>query len=105
MHAIVFGLAPLAASSAADPFSVICHSEAPDAAAIDQAPAHPNSAPSQACDHCTFCHAPAALAPPDVALGYRFAPALQLSLTPTSSDVRDSRTVSPKLARGPPQFV
>ena len=42
LHGLLLSLAPLAASAAVDPFTVICHSDAADAPGEDQSPASPD---------------------------------------------------------------
>ena len=106
LHLTLFGLAPFAANAAptADPFSVICHSQA--AAATDEAPADPGLLPGHACDHCNLCSAAAPPSPPDVALGAPMAPARVLHLLqPISAAARAGLASDPKRARGPPLFA
>jgi hypothetical protein len=92
----------MAAGAAADPFSVICHSEA--GAPAEQAPAAP--AHTQACDHCNLCSAaPASAALVPVFAG-QLAPARLLQiLRPVSAALAGHLATTPKLARGPPQFA
>ena len=102
LHAILLGLAPMAAngSAAADPFSVICHGLA------DPAGDHSGKGglvPSSACDHCNLCSAMAPPAAPDQALIGIVAPAQVLNvLRPVSAAAHASLATTPKLARGPP---
>ena len=106
MQAMLWGVAaPMAAGSAADPFSVICHSEAP--ASADQTPASPSPTHSQACDHCNLCSAaPTALGPLDSAFVAYLTPTTLLQvLRPAPVVARDGVASNPKRARGPPIFV
>jgi hypothetical protein len=106
LHTVLLGAAPLIAGPTVDPFSVICHSEAPAAAPAEQTPATPVSAPSHACDHCNLC---SAMAPPDPLDGVvvaQLAPARLLQvLRPTTAATRDGIAASLKRARGPPAFA
>jgi len=100
LHAILWGVAPMAAGPAADPFSVICHSEA--SAPVEQSP----TAPAHACDHCNLCSAaPAPAALNSIPVG-QLAPARLLQvLQPASMAVRGHLATTPHLARGPPAFA
>lgn len=106
LHTILLGVAPLIAAPTADPFSVICHSEAPATSPSEQAPASPVSAPTHACDHCNLC---SAMAPPDPLDGVvvaQLAPARLLQvLRPTTAATRDGIATSLKRDRGPPAFA
>jgi hypothetical protein len=56
----VFGgiVMPLAQASAADPFTVICHSAAnSDDGAAGSSQGNPQDKPSPCCDHCVLCKA------------------------------------------------
>lgn len=104
LHTILSGVVPMAAASAVDPFSVICHSGT-QAAPAEQAPTAP--VPSSACDHCTMCGAAAA---PPVTLGNIVAgqllPAKLLHvLHPAAASPRDGLSSNPHQARGPPQLT
>lgn len=106
LHSMLWGaVAPAAAATAADPFTVICHSEAPSPA--DQAPASPSPTHSQACDHCNLCSAtPTALGPLDsVFVGYLTPTMLLEVLRPAPAVARDGIASNPKRARDPPNFV
>jgi hypothetical protein len=93
------------AGSAVDPFSVICHSEAP-ATADQPAPASPASAPTHACDHCNLCNAAGPPAALDSVLAAQLAPARLLHvLRPASAAVRDHLATTHNRARGPPAFA
>jgi hypothetical protein len=103
LHAILFGVPMMAGGAPADPFSVICHSQTSGPPAGGQAPADPNQIPSQACDHCSFCHVSAAQSAPDGVLLNTLAPApLRHVLRPVSSVSRGYLATTPKLAQGPP---
>ena len=104
LHAILLGVAPPIAAPAADPFSVICHSEAPAASPAEQTPVGPVSAPSYACDHCNLC---SAMAPPDAldtVLADYLTPAKLLQVPrPAAAATRDGIATHPNRTRGPPQ--
>jgi hypothetical protein len=104
LHAILLGLAPISTlgSTATDPFSVICHSEA--AAPVEQSPAAP--VPAHTCDHCNICSAaPTPVAPDSILLG-QLAPARLLHvLAPAPNSAHSHLATSPNLARGPPHFA
>lgn len=94
--------APPAVSATLDPFSIICHSGAPDSAATGQKPA--KQAPSKACDHCTLCFAVSALAGPGtISTGLLAPPSILQILRPASTAARAHFAATPHLARGPPQ--
>ncbi len=94
--------APPATSATLDPFSIICHSGAPDSAATGQTPAQ--QAPSKACDHCSLCLVTASLSGPDAIPAGRLAPPSVLQiLRPASTAARAHFAAAPNLARGPPQ--
>ena len=102
LHAILWGVAPMAAAPASDPFSVICHSEA--ASPAGQAPAAP--AHTQACDHCNLCSAGPATAALVPVFAGQLAPARLLQiLRPVSAALAGHLATTPKLARGPPPFA
>jgi hypothetical protein len=102
LHAILWGVAPMAAAPSTDPFFVICHS---GAATPDQ-PAPANPSHSQACDHCTLCAAANAPATLDAVLAGQLAPARLLHvLRPVSAGVRGHLATTPNFARGPPAFA
>ena len=105
MHTVLWAaVAPLAASSAVDPFTVICHSET--SAPAEQAPDHGPLTPAHACDHCNLCSAAAPPLAPDTALAARFEPVRTLQvLHPTNIARHDDVAADPKLARGPPAFA
>ncbi len=103
LHAVLWGAVATPAAAATDPFTVICHSEAPapaDQTPADQAPSH-----SQACDHCNLCSAtPTALSGLDGAFAGYLTPAKLLHvMRPAPVVRRDGVASNPKLARGPPQ--
>jgi hypothetical protein len=104
LHTILLGVAPLMAAPTVDPFSVICHSQAPGAAPAEQMPASP--APSHACDHCNLC---SAMAPPDeldgVVIAQLTPPKLLQVLRPASTSGRAGIADNPNRARGPPSFA
>jgi hypothetical protein len=99
--------APPAAGSALDPFSIICHSGAPDAAQTDTGPATPASLPNHACDHCTLCGAAptAAITFDGVVVGYLVPSLLLQVLTPRSHKARAHLAATQHSARGPPQLA
>jgi hypothetical protein len=102
LHAILWGVAPMTAAPSTDPFSVICHSEAP--APTEQAPAAPVH--TQACDHCNLCSAGPAPAALVAVFAGQLAPARLLQiLQPVSAALAGHLATTPKLARGPPQFA
>jgi hypothetical protein len=104
LHGLLLGLAPLAASAAADPFTVICHS-APQTPGEDQAPAN-RDIRAHGCDHCNLCSAAPAPGALDEVLAGDFAPARLLHvLRPVSADTRHGLATSPNRARGPPTFA
>ena len=104
LHAVLWGVAPLSAGPAADPFSVICHSDA--AAPSDSSPADPASAPTHACDHCNLCSATAPPAALDTVHAGQLLPAKLLQvLRPATAAAYDSITDNPNRTRGPPQFA
>jgi len=105
LHTIVLGIVPVPAgwSVADDPFSIICHSDAPAVAPAEQAPGRPDIIPGHACDYCNLCTAAAPPPTPDFALLGSLLPARVLhALRPLSMTVRTAVTSDPKLARGPP---
>jgi hypothetical protein len=106
LHTLLWSFAvPLAAASgAADPFSVICHSGGTADDSSDRGPAAPASKRSSACDHCNLCSASGAATAPDVVLIGRLLPERVIALlSPVSLPQRDGIAFDPKLARGPPQ--
>jgi hypothetical protein len=108
LHAVLWAFAGQIANAApgVDPFSVICHSVAPDAADDTQTPALPGQGPSSACDHCNLCGAVTPPPVPDVVLLGRMAPVRILDvLHPADLGRHDGRASDPKLARGPPQLT
>jgi hypothetical protein len=104
LHTLLWAaVAPLIAAPTLDPFSVICHSEAPGPG--DQIPNHGPLAPAHACDHCNLC---SAIAPPvpNTALATHFEPVRILQvLRPVHIARHNDLTADPKLARGPPAIV
>ena len=105
LHAILWGVAPLSAAPALDPFSVICHSET-QAIGTDQTPDSPAPATSHTCDHCNVCSATAPLTTLDTAVVERLVPAQQLHvLVPVTAALRDGLADNPNRARGPPRFA
>ena len=104
LHGLLLSLAPLAASAAADPFSVICHSM-PQTPGEDQSPANFDIG-AHGCEHCNLCSAAAAPGALDQVLAGDLAPARLLHvLRPTSADTRPGLAASPNRARGPPTFA
>jgi len=105
LHAILWGVAPLSAGPALDPFSVICHSET-QGIGTDQTPESPAPATTHTCDHCNVCSAnvpPVAL---DSAVAARLVPAQLLhALVPATVALRDGLADNPNRARGPPRFA
>jgi hypothetical protein len=103
-HTVLWtALAPLASSSAVDPFMVICHSETSTPA--EQTPAPAPFSPGHACDHCNLCATTPPLTP-DTILATRFAPVRILQvLRPVNVARPDHVAANPKLARGPPDFA
>jgi hypothetical protein len=97
-------VAPFAAASAVDPFTVICHSGT--SAPAEQAPAHGPLTPAHACDHCNLCSAATPPLVPDTALVVRFEPERALEvLRPVDIARHDDVAAKPNLARGPPAFA
>ena len=104
LHTVLWAaVAPMAATAAVDPFTVICHSDASGPA--EQTPDHGALVPAHACDHCNLC---SAMAPP-VPLNAPFttlAPARVLQvLRPAAIAPHRDATANPRLARGPPAFA
>ena len=108
LHAALWALAGHFANAApgVDPFSVICHSVAPDAADDRQTPALPGHGPSSVCDHCNLGGAATPPAVPDVVLLTRMAPVRVLGLR-HAADLcpHGGRASDPRHARGPPSFA
>jgi len=106
MHSILLGVPQAATGAPVDPFSVICHSEAPAASPSEQTPASPVSAPTHACDHCNLC---SAMAPPDAldaVLAGQLTPAKLLQvLRPATAATRAGIANNPNRTRGPPSFA
>jgi hypothetical protein len=104
LHGLLLSLAPLAASAAADPFSVICHS-VPQTPGEDQSPADSDIG-AHGCEHCNLCSAAAAPAALDDVVAGQLLPARVLALLrPVSTAVGTNLTTTPKLAQGPPAFA
>jgi hypothetical protein len=106
LHTILFGIAtPLASTSEADPFTVICHSAGQAAVPGDQSPA--DRTPASACDHCNLCGASAAPSDTlDSVIAGRLTPAKLLQvLRPAAGATREDLASNPNRARGPPQFA
>ena len=102
LHAILWGVAPMAAAPSLDPLSVICHSE--PATPAEQSPAAP--APAHTCDHCNVCNTAPTPTALDSTVTEQLAPARLLQiLLPTSTAVRGYLATTPHLARGPPAFA
>ncbi len=94
--------APRPAGAAFDPFSVICHSGPSAPSTTEQTPA--KQTPSKACDHCSLCLVTASLADPDaIPAGRLMPPSVLQILRPASTAARAHFSVTPNLARGPPQ--
>lgn len=105
LHTALVGLMPLASAAPIDPFSVICHSQPADAAAVP-AGHEPASLPSGPCDHCKLCSAAAVPVAPQSRLVSGLAPATLIEvLYPASVAPAGGVALTPKLARGPPQFA
>jgi len=104
LQVVLLGVAPVTTNSSAkiDPLSIICHSVVD--AAGDEVPTAPHLIPGAACDHCMLCSAAAPPLAPDVALNVDLE-SVRIShvLRPISATARPS--VTPKLARGPPQIA
>jgi DUF2946 family protein len=99
LHAMLWGVAPMAAAPLLDPLAVICHSDTGE-----QTPASPSH--SQSCDLCTLCAAANASAALDSVITGQLAPARLLHvLRPASAATRGHLATAPNLARGPPIFV
>ena len=104
LHGLLLSLAPLAASAAADPFTVICHSVS-QTPGEDQSPANPDVG-ADGCEHCNICSAAATPVALDEVIAARLVPArLLLVLRPASADTRLSLAANPNRARGPPSFA
>jgi hypothetical protein len=104
LQTALWGIAPMAAALAIDPFSVICHSQAsaPTDPATDRAPL----SPTHACDHCNLCNASGPQLPPNTPLVGHFAPSRALHvLCPVDTAPRSDRVIHSSLARGPPAFA
>jgi len=102
LHGTLFTAASIA-SAAADPFAVICHSNAQTPSSNDQSPT-PGTAP-HGCDHCTLCNVASALIPVDYVFAGQLTPVRILQvLRPASVSVAFSRSSIPKLSQGPPAF-
>ena len=105
LHTIFWAAGPMLAGPSAEPFSVICHSEAPSPS--DQAPSDPGSTPSQVCDHCNLCSATPV--PPvdfDSVLAGILTPVKLLHvLAPAPTAAYDGITDNPNRTRGPPRFA
>jgi hypothetical protein len=105
LHTIFWAAGPAFAGPSTDPFSVICHSEAPSPS--DQAPGNPASTPSQVCDHCNLCSATPA--PPvsfdSVLAGILTPTKLRHVLAPAIAAPNDGIADNPNRTRGPPQLT
>ena len=105
LHGLLLGLAPLAATTAANPFTVICHSVPQPTSNGDQSPASPDSG-SHGCDHCNLCSAAASPVALDEVLAGQLVPVRLLHvLRPVSTAATVSLATTPKLAQGPPAFA
>jgi hypothetical protein len=104
LHTLLWAAVALPfATPTIDPFTVICHSEAPGPP--NQTPKQRPLVPAHACDHCTLC---SAIAPPlpGTVLAAHFRPARVLQvLRPVNIQRHDNLAADPKLARGPPAFA
>lgn len=107
LHSALWGgTATIAAATAVDPFSVICHSGGDVDTAQDQAPTSPLSAPSHACDHCNLCGAAPSPAASPAAVVIRLLTARPSRVfEPVSTIPRAGFEVALKGARGPPVFA
>jgi hypothetical protein len=108
LHAVLWAFAGSFANAApgVDPFTVICHSVAPDETADTQTPAVPVHGPSHACDHCNLCGSVTPPPVPDVVLAGRLTPVRVLDvLRPADLGPHEGRAADPKLARGPPHLM
>jgi hypothetical protein len=105
LHAILLGLAPIAANGEiVNPVSVICHSARP-AAAGDEAPGKPDLSPGHACEHCNLCSAASPPEPAVVPIGRLLPTRLLQVLRPASHSPSGGGAFRPNLARGPPRFA
>jgi hypothetical protein len=105
LHAILLGLAPIAAASAAaDPLSVICLHNTDAGSPAGQQPS--DLVPGHACEHCNLCSAAAPPAAPDLIVSGNLKPARLLQAPrPASATPNSGVSYCPNLARGPPLFV
>ena len=105
LHAILLGLAPIAATSAAaDPLSVICLHNADADSPAGQQPS--GLVPGHACEHCNLCSIAAPPPAPDLVVSGNLNPARLLQVPrPVSATPGSAPAYRPNLARGPPLFV
>lgn len=105
LHAIVLGLAPMAATSAAaDTLSVICLHDAGAGSPTGQQPS--GQVPGHACEHCNLCNIAAPPPAPGLIVIGTLTPARLLQvLRPASAVSSAGVAFRPNLARGPPLFV
>jgi Protein of unknown function (DUF2946) len=105
LHAILLGLAPIAAMSAAvDPLSIVCLHNADAGSPAEQQPS--GLVPGHACEHCNLCSAAAPPPAPDLIVVGTLLPARLLQvLRPASAVPSAGVAYRPNLARGPPLFV
>ncbi len=107
LHTALWGVAvahPVAPG--ADPFSVICHSDAGATLVADQLPANPVSAPTHACDHCNLCATAPPSNLPDTVVIFKLDPARLLHrLTEANVLPRAGITKRSNPARAPPVFA
>lgn len=104
LQTALWGIAPVGAAQPADPFAVICHSEA--SASADTAPDDRSPAPAHACDHCNLCSASTPPLRPDTSFVAHVGPTRTLHvLHPTNGARHDHVVVDSRLARGPPVFA
>ena len=105
LHTILLGVVPVPAVSVVDAsLSIICHSDV-EAVAPAQSPGRPDIIPGHACDHCILCSASAPLVLNYVLAGELAPTRLLQVLQPASTAVRSHLTITPHLARGPPNFA
>ena len=106
LHTILLGVVPVPAVSVVDAsLSIICHSDVGAVAPAAQSPGRPDIIPGHACDHCILCSASAPLVLNYVLAGELAPTRLLQVLQPASTAVRSHLTITPHLARGPPNFA
>jgi len=104
LHTALWGGSATHASTAVDPFSVICHSGESDSP--EQAPGNPVSAPSHACDHCNLCGSMPSPAAAPAVVAVRLLPNRpSYVLEPAPAVPHGGVEVALKGARGPPVYA